>query len=316
MRGPSSFLVVCGTLLLLGFSSVVAVRNWMGERALTEARKEQKRGNINGARDLYGEALSRGRTEGAVALAKMALYRRDWNGVETHAAQAMAADPSDGYPHILLAHAAAVSGNPEGAEGAELVLGECRKAAVLEPLNGKYWKSCADLTLRLTAAEARYRAEAVAAYRQALRFSPGGESEVLRFPAQVYPDVSFLAETVMEADVAGMTAAAGLLLELGRWEESRAAWWRVAEESAVPGAFSLAAARALARRGRHEEGLKAYEMAVASLPDDDRAWFGMGRSAEKTGDMAKAEASYRRAVQLKEGNVRYRKALSRITGER
>jgi tetratricopeptide (TPR) repeat protein len=231
MRRSTSVLVACGALLLLGFSSVAAVRNWMGERALSEARKEQKRGNINGARDLYGDALALGRTEGAVALAKMALYRRDWKGVETYAAEAMKADPSDAYPHILLAHAAAVSGKPDGAEGVEFIFGECRKASFLEPLNGKNSKSCADLFLG------------------------------------VY------------------------MREIVRWTEEE-------------------------EKGRfREETLEAYRHALEGAPGDDAAWFEMGRAAEMMNDKETAEASYRRAVELREGNARYRKALSRITGE-
>jgi len=316
MRGSRAVLATCGALLLLGFSSVTAVRNWKGEQLLEEARKEQKRGNINGARRLYGEALARGRTEAALPLAKMALYRRDWEGVELHAAAAITANPSDAYPHVLLAHAAAASGEPEGAEGAERILAECRKASSLEPLNGNNWKSCADLTLRLASSDDRYRTEAVHAYRQALRYSAGGGSDILRYPARFSPDASFLAETVLEADAAEITTAAALLVELGKWEESRAAWWRVAGEAQVTGPFSLAAGRGLARHGRHKEALRAYEMAVESLPDDGSAWFHMGRSAEKTGQMMEAEASYRRASQLEEGNQRYREALTRVTGGR
>lgn len=313
MRRSTSVLATCGALLLLGFSSVTAVRNWKGEQLLEEARKEQKRGNINGARRLYGEALDRGRTEAALALAKMALYRRDWSDVETHAAAAIAAYPSDAYPHILLAHAAAASGMPGGAER---ILEECRKAAFLEPLNGNNWKSCADLTLRLTASHDRYRTEAVHAYRQALRYSPGGEIDILRYPARFTPDPSFLAEAVVEADVAQMTAAVGLLVELGEWEESRAAWWQVAGEAHAIGPFSLAAGRGLAKHGKHEEALRAYETAVEYLPDDDSAWFDMGRSAEKTGRLTLAEVSYRRALQLDESNQRYRKALAGVAAGR
>ena len=232
MRGKISVLAVCGALMLLGFSSVTAVRNWLSDRVLKEARKEQKRGNINGARDLYGEALAHGRVEGAVALAQMALYRRDWPGVENYAAKAMAANPTDAYPHLLLAHAAAASGKPEGAEGAEFILEECRKAASLEPLSGTYWKSCADLTLGV------YMREAV------------------------------------------------------HWAEEE-------------------------EKERYREGtLAGYKRALQSAPEDDRIWFDMGRAAEMMNDHRAAEECYRRAVQLKEGNIQYREALSRMTGVR
>jgi len=231
MRRSTSVLVACGALLLLGFSSVAAVRNWMGERALSEARKEQKRGNINGAQDLYGEALALGRTEGAVALAKTALYRRDWKGVETYTAEAMKADPSDAYPHLILAHAAAVSAMPEGVEGVEVIFGECRKATSLEPLNGKNWKSCSDLTLGVY-------------MREIVHWSEKSEKERYR-----------------------------------------------------------------------EETLAGYRRALERSPGDDTLWFDMGRAAEMMNDHETAEECYRRAVQLRDGNIRYREALSRMTGE-
>jgi len=316
MRGKKGVLIACGVLLLLGFSSVTAVRNWMGERALADAQKEQKRGNINGARERYAQALSLGKAEGALSLARMALLRRDLESVETYAEQAMAIDPTNGYVHLLLAHAAAIGEDAVDESAAERILVECGKAVWLEPTNGYFWKTCADLNLRFSAGSERHRGEALHGYRQALRFSTSGALEILRAPAEIFPDPEFLPATVAEGDVADMTAAAALLLETGRWEESRAAWRRMEEKSSSPEGVSIAAGRALAGQKRHGEALEEYERALERSPDDDRAWFSMGRSAEKTGDRSRAEESYRRAVQLQRENVQYKKALARLTGER
>jgi tetratricopeptide (TPR) repeat protein len=315
MRGKIGVLVACGSLLLLGFSSVTAVRNWMGERALADARKEQKRGNINGAREGYAQALSLGKDEGALALARMALLRRDLESVETYAEQAMVIDPTNGYVHLLLAHAAAVGEDAVDESAAERILVECGKAVWLEPTNGYFWKTCADLNLRFSAGSERHRGEALHGYRKALRFSTSSALDILRAPAEIFPDPEFLPETVVAGDMAAMTAAAALLLETGRWEESRAAWRRMEGKSSSPEGFSVAAGRALAAKGRHGEALEEYERALERAPDDDRAWFGMGRSAEKSGDRTRAAESYRRAVQLQGDSVRYRKALARMTGD-
>jgi len=315
MRGKIGVLIACGALLLLGFSSVTAVRNWMGERALADARKEQKRGNINGARERYAQALSLGKAEGALSLARMALLRRDLESVETYAEQAMAIDPTNGYVHLLLAHAAAVGEEASGEGAAERVSTECGKTVRLDPTNGYFWKTCADLNLRFSAVSEQHRGEALHGYRQALRYSTSGALAILRAPAEIFPDPEFLPAAVAEGDVAAMTAAAALLLETGRWEESRAAWRRMEEMSSSPEGFALAAGKALAGQGRHGEALEEYERALERSPEDDRAWFAQGRSAEKSGDRAKAEESYRRAVQLQGENVQYKKVLARLTGE-
>jgi len=317
---------VCGTsaaVLLLLFSSAVAVRNWRGERMLVRARAEQKQGNINGARDLYRQALARGRGEAAASLARMAFYRRDWEEVEAYAAQALAADPTDGHVHMLVAYARASGGPAKGREDVEHILGECRRAVSLDPTNAGLWASCADLTLRLYVREIRhwaeerereqYREEALHAYRRSLRLGAGKAGETLRGAAEAYPDPAFLPEAVLGQDVAAMTAAASLLLERGRWEESRDSWWRVGEASSSPGEFALAAAEALRRKRRRGEALDVFRRYLEAHPDDDHAYFSMGQMAEKMKDREVARKYYLRASSLRPENEAYREALEKVT---
>lgn len=202
------------------------------------------------------------------------------------------------------------------------ILAECRKAVTLAPAEGSIWKSCADLSLRLYLRDeghaggeeerTRLREETLRAYRQALRLGLGPPGETLRMPAVSYPDPSFLAEAVPEASLAAMMTAVGLLLDSGRWEESRASWWRVAEASSVPASYALAAGEVLERRKRYGEAVEAYRKAVEKAPGDDRAWFGMGRAAEKMGELELAAESYLRAYELKSETDRYREALLRV----
>jgi hypothetical protein len=304
---------------LLVFSSTVAVRNWRGERFLEEARTEQGRGNINGARRLYEKALRGGREEAAVALAKMAFYRRDWDWVRRYATEAVRINPMQSYVHMILAYTRAAEEEVRGKEGVEDVFRECRRAVALDPTDGGLWKSYADLSLRVYVGEVRnwddegerklYRDETVHAFRQALRYDPGKAGEILRAPAEAHPDEEFLPAIVRDLDASSLTAAAALLLESGRWKSDEGTWWYEASKSASPREYYLAAAEALRRRKRHGDAFDVLSRYLAANPDDAEIMY---RAAEEASALGRetwdaANGLYLGALQREPESVAYRR---------
>lgn len=304
---------------LLVFSSTVAVRDWRGGRFLEEARTEQARGNINGARGLYEKALRRGRDEAAVALAKMAFYRRDWDEVRRYASEAVRINPMQGYVHMVLAYTAAAEEEVRGREGVEDVLGECRRAVALDPTDGGLWRSYADLALRVYVGEVRnwadedgrelYRDETIHAFRQALRHDPGKPGEILRAPAEAHPDEEFLPAIVRDLGAPALTAAVVHLLESGRWENDEATWWQEASRSASPGEYHLAAAAALRRRKRHGDAFEVLTRYLSSNPEDAEIMYRAAEEAAALGNEMWATANdlYLGALRRDPESVAYRR---------
>ncbi len=304
------------------FISAVSVRNWWGERLLTRARVEQKRGNVNGAGDLYRRALGCGKDEAAVELARMAFYRRQWDVAEAFARQAISMNPLQGYVHVLLAYTGAARGTERDSAGVDLVIEECRRALSLEPAKGDLWRSCGDLMLRLYAAEvvnggdeellSRYRREVVKAYRQAIRRDRAGARKLVAFLAEASPDVGILLEVAEGEDLPVLTEAVSRLLEAERWEESKDTYWKAAAHSPAPGTYRVAAAGALVRARRGEEAYTILREYLALSPDDAEAVFraaeiGAGRGKET---WEEAKSLYLEAIGLRPENHEWRRRFA------
>lgn len=303
---------------LLLFISTVAVRNWWGERLLSRARSEQKRGNINGASELYLQAERYGRDEAAVALARLAFYRREWDDVRRHAGRAIDLNPLRGYPHVLLASARAAEKEVLRVEGMEQVMDECRRAVALEPGNAGLWKSCADLALRLSLAAAEeeggtllreYREETAAAYRQAIRYDNRQAGGIVAALARSHPDGTFVLDVVADGELPTLRAAVGSLLEEGRWGEVAGSYWEKAAISSSPGLYYRAAAESLRRLRRHEEAYVVMSRYLALAPDDAEAHYRAAETGFARGKEAWEETRglYLRALALDPDSVVYRR---------
>lgn len=295
------------------FISTVAVRNWWGERLLSRAQSEQKRGNINGASELYLQAAKYGRDEAAVALARLAFYRRRWDDVRRHAGRAIELNPLRGYPHVLLAYARAAEKEVRRAEGMEQVMGECRRAGALEPSNAGLWKSCADLALRLSLAANReeggsllkeYRGETVEGYRQAIRHDIRQAVGIAAALARAHPDGTFVLDVVGDGELPALRAAVGSLLEEGKWGEVEGAYWEKAALSSTPGLYYRAAAESLQRLRRQEEAFAVMSRYLALAPDDAEAHYRAAETGFARGKEAWEETRrlYLRALSLDPGN--------------
>jgi tetratricopeptide (TPR) repeat protein len=289
---------------LLLFISTVAVRNWWGERLLSRARSEQKRGNINGASVFYRQAERYGRDEAAVALARLAFYRREWDDVRRHAGRAIDLNPLRGYPHVLLAYARAVET-------------EVRRAVALEPGNAALWKSCADLALRLSLAANReegtlleeYRGETAQAYRQAIRHDSRQAGGIVAALARSHPDGTFVLDVVADGELPVLMAAVGSLLDEGRWSEVAGAYWERAAISSSPGLYYRAAAESLRRLRRHEEAYAVMSRYLALAPDDAEAHYRAAETGFARGKEAWEETRglYLRALALDPDSGDYRR---------
>jgi tetratricopeptide (TPR) repeat protein len=303
---------------LLLFISTVAVRNWWGERLLSRAQSEQKSGNINGASELYRQAAEYGRDEAAVALARLAFYRRRWDDVRRHAGWAIELNPLRGYPHVLLAYARAAEKDIRRVEGMEQVMDECRRAVALEPGNAGLWKSCADLALRLSLAPSgeeggvllrEYRRETAEAYRQAIRHDRRQAEEVAAALAQSHPDGTFVLEVVGDGDLQVLRAAVVSFIEEGRWGEVADAYWERAGLSPSPGLYYRAAAESLQRLRRQEEAFAVMDRYLALAPEDAEAHYLAAEAGFARGKEAWEETRrlYLRALALDPDNGGYRR---------
>ena len=303
---------------LLVFISTVAVRNWWGERLLSQAQSEQKRGNINGASELYLQAAKYGRDEAAVSLARLAFYRRRWDDVRRHAGRAIELNPLRGYPHVLLAYARAAERDVRRAEGMESVMDECRRAVVLEPSNAGLWKSCADLELRLSLAADReeggsllkeYRRETAEGYRQAIRHDSRQAVGIAASLARTHPDGTFVLDVVGDGELPVLRAAVGALLEKGKWEEVADVYWERAALSSSPVLYYRAAAESLQRLRRQEEAFAVMSRYLVLTPDDAEAHYRAAEISFARGKEAWEETRrlYLRALALDPGNGDYRR---------
>jgi tetratricopeptide (TPR) repeat protein len=311
-------LAALAAAVLLIFISTVAVRNWWGERLLTRAQSEQKRGNINGASELYLQAEGYGRDEAAVALARLAYYRRRWEDVRLHARRAIELNPLRGYPHVLLAYARAAERSALQVEGMEQVMDECRRAVALEPSSAGLWKSCADLALRLSLAAGRedggllleeYRGEMAEDYRQAIRHDSRQAVVIAAALARSHPDGTFVLDVIGDEDLQPLAAAVGALFEEGKWGEVAGDYWERASHSSSPGPYYHAAAQSLQRLRRHEEAFAVRSRYLALVPDDAEAHYRAAETGSALGKEAWKETRrlYLRALELDPDNGDYRR---------
>jgi len=307
---------------LLVFISTVALRNWWGERLLSRAQSEQRRGNINGASEIYLQAAKYGRDEAAVALARLAFYRLRWDDVRRHARRAIELNPLRGYPHVLLAYARAAEKDVRRAEGMESVMDECRRAVALEPGDAGLWKSCADLELRLSLAANReeggaegrsllkeYRGETVEGYRQAIRHDGRQAAKIAAALARTHPDATFVLDVVGDGELPVLKAAVGSLLEEGKWDEVAGVYWERAALASSPGLYYRAAAESLQKIRRREEAFAVMSRYLVLAPDDAEAHYraaeiGFARGKEAWEDTRRL---YLRALALDPDNGDYRR---------
>lgn len=300
---------------------MVALRNWWGEHLVSRAVEEQRGGNINGASKLYEKALRLGKDDAAVALAKMAYYRRDWEEVRHYASRAISINPLRGYVHILLAYTRASEREVSGTGDVEYVMDECRRAVALDPTNAGLWRACADLSLRLYLEGVRkwgseetwkkYRDETVQAYRMAMRHDPGEARSVVYYLIDSHPGPGFLLEATMGKDEALLREMVQGLLDKGHWEETREAYWKEAARSSSAKDYYRAAAEALRRAGRYGEAFETLKGYLLLDPDDAVVSF---RAAEvgasrgsKSGLWKEAGNMYLNSVRLEPANSNYRR---------
>ncbi len=202
MKGVRRVLGAAAATFFLITICVVAVRNWVGEGLLSQARSAQRRGDVNGATDLYQRALDLGREDAAVDLARLAFGKRDWKGVRDFVSRAAAINPVRGYLRILEADALAAETDQWDETRVEVILEECRRAVKLDPTNPNIWKSYGDIALGIYSGvlerrpadpnTIRYRGEMVQAYHQAIRFDSRLGQTIINQAAAVYPDARLL----------------------------------------------------------------------------------------------------------------------------
>ncbi len=307
-------------LFLPLFSSAVAVRDWRGERMLSQAEAEKRRGNVNGATLLYERALGLGKDRAALELARMALYRRDWAAVERYGRRAAALNPLEGHARVLLAYGRAAARGSEHRGGLEDVLDECRRAVALSPAEETVWRACADLTATLylqgdgewreTEEGRGLRREAVDAYRAALRFDGGAAT--LRSAVAAHPAVDFIMDVIEGESPPVIAKTVGLMIAEGLWDEAKGEFWERAFASPSPVDYTRAAMEALGRHGRHEEACSAAASHLDLFPGDGEiAFLGAGagmRAGRRSAASERAGTLYRMATEAEPGNALYRRA--------
>ena len=95
--------------------------------------------------------------------------------------------------------------------------------------------------------------------------------------------------------------AAVMLVALGRPSEAES-HYRAALDLHVTDAVSLRGlGELLVNSGRAAEGFRYLDTAVSLNPDNPAAWIAMGKAHQTHGELGKAEASFRKAVQLHPG---------------
>jgi len=304
---------------LLLFASAVAVRHWWGDRLLEEARSEQRRGNIDDAAELYRRASRWGREEAAVMVARIALPRRQWDDLRRYAGKAAAISPLQGYPHLLLGYGREAEVESWGPEEVEYVLDEFRRAVALEPRDGSFWRSYADMALKLYGREVltwddpvgedKYRREVIEAYGRTLAADPRGRRALVAFLVGAVPDASFLMEVTAGSDADLLTELAFQFLKNGRWDRAAEAYWERASGSSSRRSYYLAAAGAYRRMKLHSEAAGVLRAWLQEYPDDADALYLLGGIMKSLGEVEGARRHFERALSLNPGNSTYRKAL-------
>jgi tetratricopeptide (TPR) repeat protein len=259
-------------------ASGVAVRSWLGERALAAGRSAQRRGDFNGAEAAYREASGRGNAEAAAERVRLELLRREWDAAGVSLREALALAPTSGLLQILLARLEIAHPGAWDDAREERVLGACRRAVALEPAQGPTWSGAAAVLLSL-AAERRAAwepgrtrstaAEAADGFAKALALDPAAAKSLFGQVLDGGAEPPFLLDVAARrGDPLAYATLTGLLVDRARWDAAAPGLWAAAAERGVLPAFAAAASEALARRSRFKEGLAAAQRGLDAAPRD------------------------------------------------
>lgn len=312
-------LVCLAAALFLVAISVIAVRDWWGERRLAEGRRAQKEGNVNKAVVLYEKALDLGKADAAVAMARIAYLRRDWDKALHYIEKATEITPVRGYLRILHAYTLAAATTRWSPEDIEEILVQCRNGVALDPTNPDLWKSYGEIVLDILgreevfrereALESRYREEMIQAFQTAVKYSPRTGRSVIRQVGDLYPEPSILLQIAGKDNQRVLTEAVLLLLEKGRWEDGAELYWEVSRgaESARP--FYLAAADALQRSREPVQSLEVLKEYLSRFPDDGEAHSraALIAFAAPERDWETVRGHHLRALELEPGRALFRR---------
>ena len=166
---------------------------------------------------------------------------------------------------------------------------------------------------------------AVDVFRQVLRRNPG-DAETMRLLgmghrlAREYEEALRMFELARRTDPASDRAwvdAAGLLKELGRFDEALVVIERGVAQARQPRSLRIAKAQVLRAAGRHGEAAAHLQAMLQASPEDAHLHLEMGRLVAAS-DQAAANTFFREAVRLAPGNldmaVRLADSLDRTRG--
>lgn len=265
-------------LLAACLATAVAVGAWRGERALSEGRTAQRRGQFAAADSFYRKALESGNADAALERARLQLLRRDWEGSGESLRAAMSLVPARALPHLLWARLLSERPGPWDRSREEQVLRSCRRAVVADPLRADLRRDCADIALALfrraqalggARPDAPVLEEAAGGYAAALALDPAAAGRTLEGALMRGGDPAFLTDVVFRSgDAVIQSALVGLLADRSLWAQDAPGVWAAAEGRGNLPAFAAAAAKALARRSLLREALEATSRGLAAAPGD------------------------------------------------
>lgn len=254
-------------LLLAVLAAVIAVRSWMRERSLELGRAAAARGDLLGGAERYRTALACGSGAAAVELARIALWRRDWEAAGSFIRDASRLDPARGATRIVEASLREGRPGPWDRAREDAVLEAAQRAIDLNPGDPRLRRAYGDfaLALSLRGRDTRERSrsvelwdEAVGAYRTALRQDPAGAPVLMRGLLDRSEDPGLLVEIAAGTrDAVLLAATVELLVDRKRWAETAERYWAAAEVAGELPVFSRAAVAALTKKRRRAEAEEA-----------------------------------------------------------
>ena len=304
------------------FATLVAVRTWLGERALAEGTIARRRGEFEAADAAYRAASGYGNAAAAIERAQLELLRRDWAGTGERLREAMALAPMRAFPHLLQATLETGKPGPWDSAREERVLVACRTATALEPARGATWSASAGAMLKLVELRraawdpARTRsviAESADGFAEALARDPGAARDIFARILEAGGKSAFLFDVASRGnETASLSPLVGLLLDRGLWVDAEPGLWAAAEERGVLPAFAAAASDALARRAMLREGGAAARRGLLAAPGDGALTIiAADLSARLPGQEAlEAAPLYRAAIAANPANLAVRRRFA------
>jgi tetratricopeptide (TPR) repeat protein len=307
---------------LLIAASLVVVRDWRGEYLLQRGKALLEAQDSRGE-SLLVKSLAHGNAGAALELAIISFERQEWDRVHLFADEALNINPYLPYAYVLKAYAMAEEKMPSTSGDAERIVTLCGTAVGMEPAGGAWWRSCAELSLRvclhlhpegpLTDEAREMRSRSLDFYRKALALGGRESGDIVRSAAALGPDALFLVEGLREAPYPAVRETVTALLEGDVWWAVRVPFWEMAGAAEEPRDFYRGAVDALREGKRYQEVLSALEHYDMREREDAPLAWAAALSAEalgmKSDAWTTAEKHFRTAARLDKEKRYFRRRL-------